>query len=68
MCAFERSEKGMKFNMNKEEKLKENIRATMKIEGFNMDDKDFDVVNRYLNNDITLDEGIKEIKNSFSNL
>mgnify|MGYP000142354420 FL=1 len=47
MCAFERSEKGMKFNM---------------------DDKDFDVVNRYLNNDITLDEGIKEIKNSFSNL
>lgn len=54
--------------MNKEEKLKENIRAIMKIEGFNMDDKDFDVVNRYLNNDITLDEGIKEIKNSFSNL
>lgn len=54
--------------MNEEEKLKENIRATMAIEGINMEDSDFDIINKYLNKEITLDEGIKEIKDNFSNL
>ena len=53
--------------MSENEKLKENIRATMQFEGFYMNDKDFNIIDKFLNNEISIDEGINKIKNEFQN-
>ena len=45
-----------------DKKLVENIKATMAIEGLDLPDKDVSLINQYLENEITAEEGIDIIK------
>ena len=45
-----------------DKKLVENIKATMAIEGLYLQDKDVSLINQYLENEITAEEGIDIIK------
>lgn len=44
------------------DKIVENIKATMAVEGLFLQDKDVSLINQYLNNEITVDQGIDIIK------
>ena len=44
------------------DKIVENIKATMAVEGLYLQDKDVLLINQYLNNEITVQEGIDIIK------
>ena len=48
--------------MPENDKIVENIKATMAIEGFYLQDKDISLINQYLNNEITASEGVDIIK------
>lgn len=48
--------------LTNEEKLIENIKATMAMEGFNVNDKDISLINQFLDNQITQEQGIDIIK------
>lgn len=48
--------------MLENDKIVENIKATMAIEGFYLQDKDISLINQYLNNEITASEGVDIIK------
>lgn len=44
------------------DKIVENIKATMAVEGLFLQDKDVSLINQYLNNEISVQEGIDIIK------
>lgn len=48
--------------LTNDEKLIENIKATMAMEGFELQDKDVSIINQFLDNKITEQEGIDIIK------
>ena len=48
--------------LTNDEKLIENIKATMAMEGFEVQDKDVSLINQFLDNKITEQEGIDIIK------
>ncbi len=48
--------------LTNDEKLIENIKATMAMEGFELQDKDVSLINQFLDNKITEQEGIDIIK------
>ena len=48
--------------LTNDEKLIENIKATMAMEGFELQDKDVSLINQFLDNQITEQEGIDIIK------
>lgn len=45
--------------------LVEDIKSTMAMEGFNLDDSDINIMNEYLENKITVDEAVEKIKSEF---
>ncbi|MDD3303643.1 MAG: hypothetical protein PHP54_01860 [Clostridia bacterium] len=51
--------------MDENEKIKENIRSTMAIEGCFMKDNDFKIINQYLNHEICMKDGVDKIKKEF---
>ena len=54
--------------LNENEKIINNIKASMSIEGMNLDKSDIDLINSFLDNKITEQEGIEIIKNEFKNM
>ena len=54
--------------LNENEKIINNIKASMSFEGMNLDKSDIDLVNSFLDNKITEQEGIEIIKNEFKNM
>lgn len=50
------------------EKIINNIKASMSFEGMNLDKSDIDLINSFLDNKITEQEGIEIIKNEFKNM
>ena len=48
--------------LTNDEKLIENIKVTMAMEGFEVQDKDVSLINQFLDNQITEQEGIDIIK------
>lgn len=54
--------------LNENEKIINNIKATMSFEGMNLDKSDIDLINSFLDNKITEQEGIEIIKNEFKNM
>lgn len=48
--------------LTNDEKLIENIKATMAMEGFNVKEKDVSLINQFLDNQITQEQGIYIIK------
>lgn len=48
--------------LTNDEKLIENIKATMAMEGFNVKEKDVSLINQFLDNQITQEQGIDIIK------
>lgn len=44
------------------DKIVENIKATMAAEGLFLQEKDVSLINQYLNNEITVEQGIDIIK------
>ncbi len=48
--------------LTNDEKLVENIKATMAMEGFNINEKDVSLINQFLDNQITEEQGIDIIK------
>lgn len=48
--------------LTNDEKLVENIKATMAMEGFKLHDEDVSLINLYLDNQITEAQGIDIIK------
>ena len=48
--------------LTNDEKLIENIKATMAMEGFELQDKDVSLINQFLDNKMTEQEGIDIIK------
>ncbi len=48
--------------LTNDEKLIENIKATMAMEGFNVNEKDVSLINQFLDNQITQEQGIDIIK------
>lgn len=44
------------------DKIVENIKATMAVEGLFLQEKDVSLINQYLNNEISVEEGIDIIK------
>lgn len=48
--------------LTNDEKLVENIKATMAMEGFNINEKDISLINQFLDNQITEEQGIDIIK------
>ena len=51
--------------LNENEKIINNIKASMSFEGMNLDKSDIDLINSFLDNKITEQEGIEIIKNEF---
>lgn len=56
------------LNENENEKIINNIKASMSFEGMNLDKSDIDLINSFLDNKITEQEGIEMIKNEFKNM
>ena len=54
--------------LNENEKIINNIKASMSFEGMNLDTSDIDLINSFLDNKITEQEGIEIIKNEFKNM
>ena len=54
--------------LNENEKIINNIKASMSFEGMNLDKSDIDLINSFLDNRITEQEGIEIIKNEFKNM
>lgn len=54
--------------LNENEKIVNNIKASMSFEGMNLDKSDIDLINSFLDNKITTQEGIEIIKNEFKNM
>ena len=54
--------------LNENEKIINNIKASMSFEGMNLDKSDIDLINSFLDNKITGQEGIEIIKNEFKNM
>ena len=54
--------------LNENEKIINNIKASMSFEGMNLDKSDIDLINSFLDNKITEQEGIESIKNEFKNM
>ena len=54
--------------LNENEKIINNIKASMSFEGMNLDKSDIDLINSFLDNKITEQEGIEIIKNEFKNM
>lgn len=54
--------------LNGNEKIINNIKASMSFEGMNLDKSDIDLINSFLDNKITEQEGIEIIKNEFKNM
>ncbi len=48
--------------LTNDEKLVENIKATMAMEGLEVKEKDISLINEFLNNKITEEQGIDIIK------
>lgn len=48
--------------LTNDERLLENIKATMAMEGLELQEKDVSLINKYLDNQITEQEGIDIIK------
>ncbi len=44
------------------DKIVENIKSTMAVEGLFLRDRDVSLINQFLNNEITVEEGIDIIK------
>ena len=54
--------------LNENEKIINNIKASMSFEGMNLDKSDIDLINSFLDNKITEQVGIEIIKNEFKNM
>lgn len=54
--------------LNENEKIINNIKASMSFEEMNLDKSDIDLINSFLDNKITEQEGIEIIKNEFKNM
>lgn len=54
--------------LNENQKIINNIKASMSFEGMNLDKSDIDLINSFLGNKITEQEGIEIIKNEFKNM
>lgn len=54
--------------LNENEKIINNIKASMSFEGMDLDKSDIDLINSFLDNKITEQEGIEIIKNEFKNM
>ena len=54
--------------LNENEKIINNIKASMSFEGMNLDKSDIDLINSFLDNKITEQEGREIIKNEFKNM
>lgn len=54
--------------LNENEKIINNIKASMSFEGMNLDKSDIDLIDSFLDNKITEQEGIEIIKNEFKNM
>ena len=54
--------------LNENEKIINNIKASMSFEGMNLDKSDIDLINSFLDNKITEQEGIEIIKNEIKNM
>ena len=54
--------------LNENEKIINNIKASMSFEGMYLDKSDIDLINSFLDNKITEQEGIEIIKNEFKNM
>lgn len=54
--------------LNENGKIINNIKASMSFEGMNLDKSDIDLINSFLDNKITEQEGIEMIKNEFKNM
>ena len=54
--------------LNENEKIINNIKASMSFEGMNLDKSDIDLINSSLDDKITEQEGIEIIKNEFNNM
>lgn len=54
--------------LNENEKIINNIKASMSFEGMNLDKSDIDLINSFLDDKITEQEGIEIIKNEFNNM
>ena len=54
--------------LNENEKIINNIKASMSFEGMNLDKSDIDLINSFLDNKITEQEGIEILKNEFNNM
>ena len=48
--------------LTNDKNLVKNIKATMEMEGFHVQDEDISLINMYLNNEITEDQGVDIIK------
>ena len=56
------------MNINENEKVVKNIQASLAIEGMFLEKDDIDLINSFLDNKITEQEGIEIIKNEFKNM
>lgn len=56
------------MNINENEKIVKNIQASLAMEGMFLEKDDIDLINSYLNNEITESEGINKIKQEFKNM
>ena len=54
--------------MDKNEKIINNIKATMGMEGMFLEENDIEIINGYLNKEITEAQGIELIKNEFKDM
>ena len=56
------------MDINGNEKIIKNIKANMAMEGMFLEKDDIDLINSFLNNDITEHQGIEIIKDEFRNI
>lgn len=56
------------MNINENEKVVKNIQASLAIEGMFLEKSDIDLINSFLNKDITEKQGIEMIKEEFRNI
>lgn len=52
----------------KNDDIIQDIKTTMAVEGMFLDRSDIDLIDKFLNNEITEKEGIEKIKSEFSSL
>lgn len=53
--------------MNENEKILKNIMSTMALEGFNMNSDDLKILSNYLENNVSEEEVINNIKADYTN-